>query len=360
MVLQHKCPNCGADMVFDPNSGMLSCESCDTQENIANMPKIDPDDTDEVMGDYEEVKTSSSFQSFEDEDARQYCCPNCGAVVISMEEALSTICTFCGAGMILGDRLGGDLAPAKLLPFTITKQQAQDAFKRWSKKGLLTPKGFADADRIKNITGLYVPFWLYDLNGQGEAGATCTKVRTYQEGDYDVTETKYYDIYRKVQVNYLKVPVDASTKMDDDAMDKLEPFHYNDLKDFNTPYLSGFYAEKNDYTDKELFPRVEKRAVNFVEDYIKGTIHGYTSTNFLYTDIHIQQKHAEYTLLPIWLVCYDYKNAEHNFMMNGQTGKIVGKPPLSIERILKWFLGLSFIFLMIFKIIVYIIGGVLL
>lgn len=360
MVLQHKCPNCGADMVFDPDSGMLSCESCGSKENIANMPKIDPDDIDEVNGDFQDFETSSDFQTFQDEDARQYCCPNCGAVIISQEETLSTVCTFCGAGMILGDRLGGDLAPAKIIPFTITKQQAQNAFKRWAKNGVLTPSGFANADRIKNITGIYVPFWLYDLDGRGEAGATCTKVLNYRQGDYDITETKYYDVYRKVQLNYVKVPVDASVKMDDEMMDRLEPYDYKNLKDFNTPYLSGYQAEKNDYTDKELFPRVKKRAVSFVGDYINGSISGYSSTDFLYKNIDVQQRHAEYTLLPVWLVCYDYKNGEHNFMMNGQTGKVVGKPPLSINKILKWFLGLSFVFLTIFKIVVYIIGGVIL
>lgn len=358
MVLQHKCPNCGADMVFDPNSGKLSCESCGTLEDIAKMPKIDPNDIDEVMGDYQDTATHSSYQTYSDEDAKQYLCNNCGAVLLSTEETLATICTFCGAGMVLGNRIGGDLAPAKVLPFKITKEQAQEAFRKWCKKGILTPKGFASADRIKEITGMYVPFWLYDLDGRGEAHATCTKVRTYTDGDYNVTETRYYDVYRKVQTNYLKVPVDASEKMDDTMMDRLEPFQYHDLKEFNTPYLSGYFAEKNDYTDQELFPRVEKRGYRYVEDYINTTINGYSSTKFHYKDIMIKQKNAEYTLLPVWMIYYDYQNTEHNFFMNGQTGKIVGKPPLSIGKIAGWFFGLSFLFLAIIKIIVFMIGGI--
>lgn len=358
MVVQHKCPSCGADMVFDPNSGELSCESCGRKENIENMPKLSPDDVDEVYGDYEEFKEETSYNTYDDTGAKQYQCNNCGAILITDDNTSATTCSFCGAGMILGDRLSGSLAPAKVIPFSISKQDAQAAFKKWCKNGLLLPAKFKKGDRVKEIRGMYIPFWLFDLNGQGEMQATCTKVRHYSKGDYDYTETSYYDVYRKVDLNYLKLPVDASEKMDDAMMDKLEPFHYDNLKDFNTPYLSGYLAEKYDFTDKELFPRVKKRADDYVTSYLRSTTNAYTTTSIRYKDIHIRQRKADYTLLPIWMVCYDYENAVHNFYMNGQTGKIVGRPPLSTQKIAFWFGGMSLIFFLIIKIICFVIGGV--
>ena len=86
------------------------------------------------------------------------------------------------------------------------------------------------ADRIQNITGMYVPFWLYNMQAQGDADATCTKVRSYTRGDYIYTETSYYHVYRRAKLHYKLVPTDASEKMDDNLMNRLEPFHYNDLK----------------------------------------------------------------------------------------------------------------------------------
>lgn len=357
MVVQHKCPNCGADMMYNAETGKLSCESCGHEENIENMPKLSPDDIDEVYGDYEDITEDTSFNTYEEDAPTQYQCKNCGAVLITAEETTATTCSFCGAGMILGDRLSGSLAPAKLIPFTISKEEAQNAFKKWCKNGLLLEKDFMNADRIKNITGMYIPFWLFDLNGQGEASATCTKVHRYSRGDYDYTETKYYDVYRKVDLNYLKIPVDASIKMEDGMMDKLEPYDYNNLKEFNTPYLSGYIAEKYDLTDKELFPRVKNRADNYVTSYIHSTINGYTSTNIRHKDIHIRQRRADYTLLPIWMVCYDYKNTEHNFYMNGQTGKIVGKPPLSKKKMALWFSGISAVSFLVLQALSFVIGG---
>ena len=53
------------------------------------------------------------------------------------------------------------------------------AFKKWCRNGLLTPSGFMTANRIKEITGIYVPFWLYELHNRVEVHGHGTKVRTY-------------------------------------------------------------------------------------------------------------------------------------------------------------------------------------
>ena len=41
------------------------------------------------------------------------------------------------------------------------------------------------------------------------------------------------------------------------------------------------------------------------------------------------------------MVAYNYKDKDYIFAMNGQTGKVVGKPPLSIGKIFAWFSGIS-------------------
>jgi DNA-directed RNA polymerase subunit RPC12/RpoP len=369
MILQYKCPDCGADMTFDSTSGMLACSSCGRKDHIDNNshtdntaknPEDSADDVDEVYGDFEEFESETGSSTFGEGEASQYQCNNCGAILITDPDTTATTCSFCGAAMVLGDRLSGSMAPAKVIPFSINKAQAQEAFKKWCKKGLLTPKGFMTADRIKNITGMYIPFWLYDLNGQGEAEATCTRVRTYTMGEYIYTETKFYDVFRKVDLDYERIPVDASEKMNDKLMDKLEPFHYTDLKDFNAPYLAGYIAEKYNYTDNDLFPRVKERTEGYVDSYIQSTISGYSTTTFHRKWIDVKQRKADYTLLPIWMICYDYKQSEHTFAMNGQTGKIVGKPPLSKGKIGLWFGGISGAIFIILKAIALYLGGGLL
>lgn len=339
MVLHYKCPDCGSDMVFDSSSGMLTCHSCGREDKIEDFPK-------EFIN-----------QEFQPEETNEYHCKNCGAVLVTDADTVATNCSFCGAGVVLGDRVAGEMAPSKVIPFTISKEEAMAAFRKWCKNGLLTPKGFVTADRVKSITGIYVPFWLYDINSKVQVSATATRIKTYTRGNYIYTDTSYYDVYRNIDINYIKVPVDASEKMNDELMDKLEPYDYSQLKDFNTPYLAGYIAEKYNFNSKELLPRISDRIKQYSSNYVKSTITGYNSVNTTHQNMDIKDNHAYYTLLPVWMVVYDYEKSEHTFAMNGQTGKIVGKPPLSGSKIATWFGGLTGGTFLILKIIALIMGG---
>ncbi|SHH39908.1 TFIIB-type zinc ribbon-containing protein [Sporanaerobacter acetigenes] len=339
MLIHYKCPNCGSDMVFDSNTGKLKCNSCGREDDIEGF-------SDEFI-----------TRTFSEEDGKEYHCKNCGAVIITEAETTATTCSFCGAAVVLGDRLSGTMAPSKVIPFKISKKQAEEAFKSWCKNGLLTPKGFMTADRVKKITGMYVPFWLYDLNSRVEVNAVGTKIREYTSGDYIYTETRYYDVYRDINLDYIKVPVDASEKMNDELMDKLEPYNYTDLKEFKTPYLAGYIAEKYNYDESRMLPRAKDKIENYIQSYINSTIMGYSSVRFTNKHIDTSKKNAYYTLLPVWMVYYDYEDSEHVFAMNGQTGKVVGKPPISYKKVAAWFGGIAGFSFIILKLISIAIGG---
>jgi hypothetical protein len=363
-------------MAFDSQTGMLRCGSCGRTDSIDQMAgksqtsggdytyQMDEEDRQAAESGFNQEYSNTSdtdeqsnHSTFGENEATEYHCKNCGAVLITDAQTTATTCSFCGAGVVLGDRLTGSLAPAKVIPFSINKEQAQEAFRKWCRKGLLTPSDFMTADRIKNISGIYVPFWLYDLNGRGELDATCTRVRTYTMGEWIYTETKYYHVYRKVDLNYSRIPCDASKKMEDGMMDKLEPYEYNNLKEFNMPYLAGYIAEKYDFNDEEMLPRIKQRASSYVDNYINSTIGGYTTVNVHQKFINILKRKAEYTLMPVWMVYYDYKKADHIFAMNGQTGKVVGRPPLSAAKIAAWFAGISGASFLLMRILTFLLGG---
>lgn len=359
MVVQYKCPSCGADMRYDAATKKLKCGSCGRLMEIDDMPQPEPDTEEEDAGrdapevelfrgediadeaEFGRMEREDGSSVFDGQEGSQYVCNNCGAVVITTTDTTATNCSFCGAPVVLGDRLSGKKAPVWLIPFQVDKQQAISAFRKWCGNGKLTPKDFMTADRIKNITGMYVPFWLYDMDGTGEADCTATRVRSYSRGDYIYTETKYYHVYRRVHMTYAKVPVDASEKMNDELMDKLEPFSYSGLTRFNMPYLAGYLAEQYNYDDQDLLPRVKERVNRYANEYLASTIKGYSGVIYNRKEIRLNPVNARYTLLPVWMVCYDYHDSEHIFAMNGQTGKIVGKPPLSGRKIAMWFAGIS-------------------
>ena len=116
MVIQHKCPSCGADMKFDTASGLLHCESCGYEENIEQMENQAESSENASTGSYDEFLANTSQNTYSDNSAIQYQCKNCGAVLITDELTTATTCSFCDAPMILGDRLCGELAPSKVIP----------------------------------------------------------------------------------------------------------------------------------------------------------------------------------------------------------------------------------------------------
>jgi DNA-directed RNA polymerase subunit RPC12/RpoP len=342
-------------MVFDADTGKLTCPSCRNRLDIESIPENlrgKPSGTEADRG-----RPSGPAGAADAGDTVTYHCNNCGADLLTTPETAATRCSFCGAGVVIAERLSGEVAPHLVIPFKISKEEAIKAFKRWCRNGLLTPRGFMTADRIQSITGIYVPYWLYDLNSHIKVSAVCTKVRTYTSGDYMYTETSYFDAYREINLNYVKVPADASRKMDDELMDKLEPFHYGDLKVFKTPYLAGFLAEKYQYTDNELMPRVKDKIGRFVEEYIRSTYSGYSSVRYKSKQIDTSKVQSYYVLFPVWLVVYDYDNFKHTFAMNGQTGKVVGKPPISYGKVAAWFGGIAAGTMLVFKTVSLALGG---
>ncbi len=363
---QHKCPQCGAGMVFDAASGMLVCEYCQFSIDIEQYVKehggeyeeqAAKSNVNEDMGEFREVHEETSENEFE-EGVVKYVCENCAAELVVSEDTTATKCGFCGSPMILKDRMQGKRAPTKVIPFHISKEEAVAEFKKWCKNGKITPRDFMTAERISDIVGIYVPFWQFDLAGQGEIEADCTRVSRYSSGNYNVTATKHYKVWRKMDLDYDRVPVDASERMNDELMDKLEPFYQEDVRDYSSMYLPGYVAEGYNYTDDDLLPRVRERVGKFMDEYARDTMRTYATVNITRRDYHILKKKTDYTLLPVWMINYDYRDGEYVFLMNGETGKVVGKPPISIPKVAAWFLGTGgALFLVLRLITVFLLGG---
>ena len=140
--------------------------------------------------------------------------------------------------------------------------------------------------------------------------------------------------HRSGKLAFEKVPVDASTQMPDDYMDFIEPFDYSELKPFSTAYLPGFLADKYDVSAEDCFERADTRCKGSFVKALAATATGYTSCTESVSDIHLNRGKVHYTLMPVWLLNTKWNGEDFLFAMNGQTGKLVGKLPISMKRVL--------------------------
>lgn len=378
-VVNYQCPSCTAPLRFDAESGQLECDFCGSSFSVAEVEGVyaakseeakrageaieasaassegadAPDSATEgaggvSVGTVEEVVSSSAAAAASAgagvAQVRQqtaaapapsmvvYNCPSCGAELICDETTVATSCPYCDNHAVIPTRYSGEFRPDFVLPFAKTKEEAIAALKSHYKGRPFLPDTFTDGNHVKEVKGVYVPFWLFDGSASGSASFEATRSRTYLSGNYRVTETDHFDVYRSGSISFLGIPVDASTKMPDDYMDSIEPFDYRALVPFSPAYLPGYLADKPDVDVEACGERADARAEVTVLDNLRDTVVGYEMVLERGSSTGVVRERSHYAMLPVWMLSTRWEDAPYLFAMNAQTGKMVGDLPVDKRK----------------------------
>lgn len=385
-VVEEKCPNCMAPLRFDPASGKKCCNFCGSVFAIAEEKKPEQKIVPEGASRQSEKEgrkqlkahpgkpegREAEIQGFDfaslDErvscaDASElpvYNCVSCGAEIINAAPQFSLRCPYCGNNIILADKISGPLRPDGVIPFRITPEELPAAVDRFYKHKVLLPKNFFSESRMGKVTGIYVPFWVFNGKVSGRQQVYATQIRSHVEGKYEVTESSNYELELDVAMRFQELPVDASSKLDDTMMDTLEPFDLSEVKNFRTDYLQGFAADRFDVEKKDLSERALGRVRRSVHVCVERAIRkNYSQTSAaggtLQADID-----AKYLLFPVYSFQIHFGGEAYNFTVNGQTGKVVGELPKDRKIRLRYFLLRTLLItigLMAWHIVRYFMGG---
>lgn len=351
--VDHKCPNCDASLNYNPKGKNWVCDYCgskftleELKENEENFEKTSVEKSKELKN-----KNNSNKENIEMDE---YICEDCGAKIVADKNTAATFCVYCKNTAILKGRLSDKFEPTKIIPFAKVKQDAIDAFKKVGKGKFLMPKDFADPKNIKELTGVYIPFWLYSCKGNGHFSGIGKKVTTWTTYDYIYTKTDTYDVVRDGICEFSLIPVDGSVRFNDAVMNSIEPFNYDELIDFNYSYLSGFLAEKYDVEEEEAKKiTVERARVTTMAELEKNATPRYQGLVPKTQSFTPEEEKMEYVLLPVWMVNIKYKDKMHTFAMNGQTGKMIGDIPYSKVKALVYFIILFIVIFVIVALISY-------
>ena len=347
-VTNYQCPSCTGPLHFSGASGRLECEYCGASYDVAEIEALYAEKEKKAAEAQQAAEKGGAGQGApatdggawdtsdfcedwgaEGDGMRAYGCPSCGAELICEESTAATSCPYCGNPTVVPGQFSGALRPDFIVPFKLSKEDAIKALKAHYKGKIFLPKRFTDENHIQEIRGIYVPFWLFDGEVEGDAQFAATRSRTYRSGDYRVTETEHYNVYRAGSVTFEKVPVDASSKLPDDHMDSIEPYNYKELKPFSTGYLPGFLADKFDVTVDQSQQRADQRCESTLFSALRKTIHHYSTCTMVSHNATLHRGKVHYALMPVWMLNTKWKGKDFLFAMNGQTGKLVGDLPVS-------------------------------
>ncbi|MBR0142409.1 MAG: hypothetical protein IJM19_09220, partial [Ruminococcus sp.] len=235
---EYKCPNCMADLKFDPTSQKLSCEYCGSEFTIEEIREIYAD----MQPQGQTPEQAAAADEFAD-GTGLYHCSSCGADIMAEDGQTALFCYYCHNPVILSGKLTGDYKPDKVIGFKITRDSAVDMFKKWCEKRKFVPKDFKSEQQLEKMTGLYVPFWIADCDVKADFSGIGKNIRTWTSNGYRYTETKEYQVERHGNIYVSGVPADGESKIEDVLMESIEPFKYDEAKNFEMSYLSGFYAD---------------------------------------------------------------------------------------------------------------------
>jgi DNA-directed RNA polymerase subunit RPC12/RpoP len=337
-IKEYKCPNCNGAVKFDSESQKMKCPYCDAEFEIESLAEYQKAMA-EPEKDSIELDASGAGTEWNESDLDDLStgsCPSCGAELIGDQNTIATVCPCCGNTQIVQKRVEGLLRPEYVLPFQLEKKAAVEALKGFYKKKKLLPNLFKEENRVNSIQGMYVPFWLFDVKSQGAVSFKGTKIKSWSSGSYDYTKTDYYSVVRGGGLDFEKIPVDGSEKMDNAYMDAIEPFDYTKLKDFMTAYLSGYIAEKYDVGVEASKERAITRLKSSFERQFTKTAKGYSSLVKERAAVNVENGKVSYSLLPVWILNTKYNNENYQFMMNGQSGRLVGKLPVDKGKAMKY------------------------
>ncbi len=340
-VMEYKCPCCTAGLKFGPNVQKLKCEYCENEFELDAVKAFNEDASAAPVESFEVDDTPKETWTAEEQEIMHvFVCPSCGGEIMTDQNTAATLCPYCDNPTILPGRLSGGLKPDGVLPFRTTKEDAQKAFLNLCKGKPLLPAVFTSQQQLEKITGLYVPFWLYDCGGCFSGSYKATRMHHWADANYNYTRTEHFLLRREAEADFIGIPMDGSSKMDDTFMESIEPFDYGQIEPFDTAYLTGFLADKYDVEAEAGHDRVKQRVDNSLDAQIQSSLLGFSTALPTSRGTSILHSKSRYVLMPVWILNTRYQDKLYTFVMNGQTGKMTGQFPICPKKSAMWFFGI--------------------
>lgn len=329
-----KCPGCGANMVFDPITQALKCEHCGTIETFTKSKKVQELDILDSLKERENWDTESTV----------YRCDNCGAVVVLNPHESAKKCPYCGTSHIVKSEELAGLKPNAVFPFTITMDDALSKAKKWANGRIFAPKAFKKSLVADNIQGVYEPSFTFDSctysTYQGKIGKRHTRV----VGSGKNKRTQTYIVWRNISGSFVysfdDIMINATTSYKQNDLEKLKPFNYDTINVYEQKFLTGYMARRHEKSVNDSWDEAKV----IIDSKLKNLIlsqYDYDVVSYVNITTSHERVTYKYVLLPIYNIVYNFKKKPYNVFLNGNTGKLTGKAPVSILKVLLLIFGIA-------------------
>ncbi len=322
-------------MQWSPEAGALACEFCGGRQVVA----VEPRDIAEYAID--EALSRGGARGL-DRPVHRVRCNHCGAVMELDPGVVSGRCAFCDTPGVVEVEAKSELwRPESVLPFTVSKDAAVQAYREWLKGLWFRPNDLKRRAELQDIQGFYLPFWTYDAHADAwwtaEAGYYYYDTESYTDAQGNrqtrqVRKVRWERVSGRLSEDFDDVLIYASRGLPRALCQAIEPFPTGELVPYDGRYLAGFGAEEYALDAKEGWQLAQARMHEALTRACAARVPGDTQRN-LQVRASFSDARFKHVLLPIWVAAYRYGADSYRFLVNGRTGEVQGTAPWSWVKI---------------------------
>lgn len=324
-------------MDFDPQTGMMKCQSCGTTQAVPQATSVI---TAHPLEDaLQHVAPLSQV-------ALEATCDGCGSVVVFEPPEVAGACSFCGA-MIVAQPKAADpmIAPDAVLPLKVTKDLAQKEVRDWIATRWFAPSALKKMAEQEGIAGVYLPYWTYaaDTESQysGARGTHYFVTEYYTTTDSNgnqvqesrqVMQTSWAPAGGRVARRFDDVLVPATKAVNEARLNALEPWDLPALCAYEPAYLAGFKAQRYQIELPDGFEKAKVVMERVIANDVRRDIGG-DEQRIDRVQTATSNETFRHLLLPVWIGAYKFQGKVFQVMVNARTGEVQGERPYSAMKI---------------------------
>jgi len=279
--------------------------------------------------------------------AATFTCGQCGAT-LAFDGVRTQRCPYCdSANFVERAPTPGLPEPELVIAFVGDAEVARRALDRWLGSRTMFADSALRRAKVDDLRGVYVPSYLYSAVArtayQARIGENYQETESYTVTNSDgttrtetrtVTRTEHHDLSGE-HVGYVSdVLVTASRGLGNAELEAIEPYDLKQMRRFAPALVAGWIAEEFSRGQDECVQLSRGEAVAKIGNRLGAFMPGDSHSDLVYRT-QVSWESLAPILVPVWVFAVRYRpdKAPLRVLINGQTGAIAGRAPLSWWKI---------------------------
>jgi ribosomal protein S27E len=332
------CPACGAEGVWDAAKQAVVCPFCGTVSPTQRQTSGEVTEHDLVTALRDLPQDKRGWKA----EKISVKCQSCQAITVFDPGRVAQRCEFCGSAQIVPyEQVKPPVSPESLLPFKIEEARVRESIRKWYGSRWFAPNRLKSAALTDTVKGIYLPYWTFDAqvhaDWTAESGYHYYTTETYRDSNGNtqtrqVQHTRWAPSSGSVNHFFDDELVCASRGVQENLLRQVEPFPTKQVVGYDPSFVAGWVVEQYQLDLIGAAQQARSRMEKSVEGMCASQVPGDTYRN-LNVDADFSAQTFKHLLLPIWFLTYNYGSKTYQVVINGVTGDIAGKHPLSAWKI---------------------------